>query len=74
MKKTLKISLISLLVLVSLVLTLAVGYVVYFVGSYSRIDDNIYLTVLDNKKDKVSLDTEYTIITYNIGFGAYTPE
>lgn len=74
MKKTLKISLISLLVLVSLVLTLSVGYIVYFVGSYSRLDDNIYLTVLDNKKDKVSLDTAYTIITYNIGFGAYTPE
>ena len=50
MKKTLKISLISLSVLVSLVLTIAVGYVVYFVGSYQRLDDNIYLTVLDNKR------------------------
>ena len=73
MKKTIKISLISILVLISIILTLTVGYVIYFVGSYSRLDDYQNLIVRDNNNEKVSLDTEYKIITYNIGFGAYTP-
>ncbi len=63
-----------------LILTVA-GYVTYMILSYSRIPDRQYLdiqTVGDYSKlsEAPALDTSsyYEIMTYNIGFGAYTPE
>lgn len=74
MKKTLKIIGITLLAIV-LVLVLAVGaYVIYVVAEYDRIPDNQSLEISGGATARLEKGTEYTVITYNIGFGAYTPD
>ena len=70
-KRVLKILLIVLLALV-LVVT---GYVAYVTISYSRIYDNQTLEVNNpTQVTNVSRYTEYTIVTQNVGFGAYTAD
>ena len=76
MKKFLKAAGIVLLVLV---LALVV-YLLYLVLSYHRIEDNLALQVETSgesaQQEKKSLTTgeTYSALTYNIGFGAYTPD
>ena len=67
-----KIGLISLITLGALLL-IVISYVLYVIISYHRIDDNQVLEVKEcENTDRVKLDTQYTIITQNLGFGAYT--
>lgn len=63
---------ILLLVLLAIVLI----YLAYVIFSYKRLPDNMELSVTqDADRAKVlSAGEEYTIATYNIGFGAYTPD
>ena len=54
-------------------------YVIYLFTTYHRIADNLPLTVEQPAKkgtdvDVLAVGTEYTALTYNIGFGAYTPD
>lgn len=54
-------------------------YVIYLFTTYHRISDNLPLTVEQPAKkgtdvDALAIGTEYTALTYNIGFGAYTPD
>ena len=54
-------------------------YVIYLFATYHRIADNLPLTVEQPAKkgtdvDALAVGTEYTALTYNIGFGAYTPD
>lgn len=52
-----------------------IGYVLYFILSYSRIPDNITLDINgDAVESTVKTDVEYTVVTQNLGFGAYTPD
>lgn len=70
MKKRIIISCFSMLgVLVIIVLS----YVIYISCQYYRIEDNkIYTDEIDNnKQETVVVGKEYSITTYNIGFGAY---
>ena len=63
------------LCIVCLLLLTAIGYVLYVVLSYERIPDNQPLTVSGQAaNDSAKTNTEYTAMTYNIGFGAYTPD
>lgn len=63
------------LILIALVLVIAIVYVAYVFISYDRIDDNTELTPEGTaKSDAVKVGTEYTAVTYNVGFGAYTPD
>ena len=55
-------------------------YIAYLFLSYERIDDMQAITV-EAPKEKVAtaekalrVNVEYSAVTYNIGFGAYTPE
>lgn len=83
MKKTFlkKLFLIVGILLGALILVAGV-YVAYVFISYHRIPDMQELTVqkpkneqdADLETERVLLDTEYEIITYNIGFGAYSPD
>ena len=58
-----------------LALLLAVGgYVGYVLLDYERIEDNLALTVKGAPTDALSVGVSYTALTYNIGFGAYTPD
>ena len=67
MKKALKIAGIVLLALVILVL----GYVAYVFLDYHRIEDNLPLTAEGTAASSVQTDVPYTVVSYNIGFGAY---
>ncbi|MGN0039114.1 MAG: endonuclease [Coriobacteriales bacterium] len=60
-------------VLLALLLAVA-GYVVYMLATYNRIPDNQQLAVENNQQAVLKAGEEYTALSYNIGFGAYTPE
>ncbi len=74
MKKVLKVGGITLLSLLGALILIVLGYLIYVVSEYDRIEDGRLLTI--DKRDAVAAQTgqEYTIVTYNIGFGAYSPE
>lgn len=62
------------------VLALVVAvYFAYVVLSYKRLPDNLELTVTTSRggestQSPAQVGQEYGIVTYNIGFGAYTPQ
>ena len=67
--------LVNVLVIVAIVAVVVVGgYVGYLQASYSRIIDNQALSVENNVAKFVEPGQSYSIMTYNIGFGAYSPE
>ncbi len=75
MKKAVKITAIVLASIIGLFILIVAGYVIYVAAQYYRIDDNTALEVSGTAEyDKVSLDTKYSVMTYNLGFGAYSPE
>ena len=53
---------------------IAGGYVAYVFLSYSRIEDNQSIGTEGNAQTAAKPDEEYTIVTYNAGFGAYTAD
>ena len=69
MKKVLKITGIVLLA----VLLVVGAYAAYVFGTYSRIEDNRQLTVTHGSSgvETAGTDTEYKVLSWNIGFGAY---
>ena len=64
---------IPLFLLVAAVVVVA-GYFAYVFLTYSRIEDNQPLEVKGNAEEAAEVGTEYTIVSYNVGFGAYTPD
>lgn len=61
--------------IILLVLVVVVGaYVIYVVASYYRLEDNLSLSVSGKPGTEAAADTEYTITSYNIGFGAYSDD
>ena len=76
-------------VLAVILLALA-GYIIYLYASYHRIEDNLQLQVettrgtaneatneTNNETTEANILTtgkKYSALTYNIGFGAYTPD
>lgn len=72
MAKWVKITAFTLLSIVAFVVLVLGSYVIYLSVQYYRIEDNQPLTIDRNSETKVALNTNYTISTYNIGFGAYT--
>ena len=63
-----------LLALFIIVLLAVGGYVAYVFLTYSRIEDNVELTVEGNSREPAQTGKEYTAVSYNIGFGAYTAD
>lgn len=74
MKKTLKITAITLAVLLGVLLLTVGGYVLYVVFQYDRIEDNLPLAVNGSAEETVPAGKELKIVTYNIGFGAYAQD
>lgn len=68
--KALKYMLLALMV----ILLVVIFYVSYLFISYKRIPDNQNLEIENNRKEIVSSGQEYTILTSNIGFGAYSQD
>ncbi|MBE5962862.1 MAG: endonuclease/exonuclease/phosphatase family protein [Lachnospiraceae bacterium] len=59
------------------VVVTVIGYLAYLMLSYSRIEDNQTIDITqsgEKVKESVSTETEYSIMTYNIGFGAYSDD
>ncbi len=54
------------------------AYFLYIILDYHRLEDRLELEIKkpveEKKAEAVQTEKEYTIITYNIGFGAYTPD
>ena len=57
-----------------LALLAAAVYIIYVFATYSRIEDNQPLEVKDGNSQEMTTGREYTAISYNIGFGAYTAD
>ncbi|HKM29467.1 MAG TPA: endonuclease/exonuclease/phosphatase family protein [Bacilli bacterium] len=76
MRKTLKIVGYTLLSVFSAIILFVIGYVVKLSVEFYRIEDELDLTaeISNNLLNEVNVDTEYTIVTMNIGFGAYTKD
>ncbi|MCR5652909.1 MAG: endonuclease/exonuclease/phosphatase family protein [Ruminococcus sp.] len=73
-KKRHRVLRVILTVFIMILLTVIV-YVAYVFLSYSRIEDNQKLNVEGKAaSDAVQVEKTYTALTYNIGFGAYTPD
>lgn len=73
-KKAVKITAITLASVIGAFLLIIIGYVVYVAAQYYRIEDRLALEVKNGREEVVSLNGEYTLISYNLGFGAYSPE
>lgn len=72
--KLMKIFAITILALIATMILLIGGYVIYVIAQYYRIEDNHKLNVSGSISEQVKLDTSYTVLSYNLGFGAYSPE
>lgn len=74
MNKALKI----VLGIVLALLLVVAGYLAYLLISYHRLPDNVELDInsgaYETKLKPVQTGEEYSVITYNLGFGAYTPD
>ena len=74
-KKAWKITAFVLLGLIAAVILAALSYVLYVVIEYDRIEDNLVLSVENPIEGKyLEIGKSYTAVTYNIGFGAYSPD
>ena len=75
MAKALKVLLKVILCIVLIVVLVVGGYFAYVFLSYSRIEDNLTLEPGGTASaTTVSTGTSYTIVTSNIGFGAYSQD
>ncbi len=63
-----------IITIIIVLLLIALGYVAYVFIAYKRIPDNQELEVSDGTSTPVSTDTEYKMVSYNTGFGAYEPD
>ena len=53
---------------------IVIGYLAYVFIAYNRLSDNLSLDVRGNVSDSVRTGTKYTVLSFNIGFGAYEPD
>ncbi len=60
--------------IVLFVVALVICYLIYFFITYYRIEDNQVITIHNPVTKVAQANTKYTIITYNIGFGAYSSD
>lgn len=71
MKKALRV----ILLLIALLLVAALLYVAYVFLTYDRIEDNLALTAEGTAaSSQAEVGKSYTIVTQNVGFGAYTAD
>ncbi len=69
-----KIILISICAIVCALLLTVVSYLLYVVCSYYRVEDELALPVEGNVVDVAPISQTLSLVTYNIGFGAYSDD
>ncbi len=62
------------LIVLSMIFIIVGIYVAYVFLTYERIEDNLVLEVEGDADETATAGKEYTIVSYNIGFGAYTAD
>ena len=77
MKKNIKKILKVLGIFLLIILVALIAYLIYLFASYHRIPDNQALKIEKTSDGTAAADTlttekEYSALTYNVGFGAYT--
>lgn len=65
---------ISIIVLLAVLIAIPAVYVIYLQLQYHRIADHTQLEIKNSSNKIMEHDKTYTAMTYNIGFGAYSPE
>ncbi len=55
-------------------LLIPIFYLLYVVGSYYRVEDNISLEISGDAAEITPVDVPLSLVTYNIGFGAYSSD
>ena len=73
-RSKLKTVLLSILIPIALILVLLIGYFLYLILSYHRVGDQPELEIINQKTAKPEAGTEYKLLSYNVGFCAYTPD
>lgn len=73
-KRNVLIVVLSVAIAVVLLLWVVIGYLLYVVCGYYRLPDVMALSVEKNQTGLAATNTEYSIMTYNVGFGAYGPD
>ncbi len=67
--------LVSVLCAVGAILLAIIVYLAYVLFSYSRIEDNLVLEINNQGiEESIKSDIVYTVVTQNIGFGAYSKD
>ena len=66
MRKFMSITACVVLALIALILVVLIAYVMYVGLSYERIPDNTVVEIENNQTERVTLGTEYSIVTYNV--------
>lgn len=64
-------------IIIGILAIVLLAYLIYLYASYHRIEDNLPLEVESRAEQtdaKLTTGKEYSALTYNIGFGAYTPD
>lgn len=56
-----------LIILISLI----IGYFIYGYTAYYRLEDNLPLSVTSHTNQSLNTGKDYTISSFNIGYGAY---
>ncbi len=74
MSKFLKTSLTIILTIVLFLIFVVGGYVLYLCLDYYRIPDHQVIEIENNTQATLSLGNEYSISSFNIGFGAYSQD
>ena len=70
MKKLLK----AILIILAVAVLIVGGYFAYCFIDYYRLEDNIELEVKNPVSAEAAVGEEYTIISHNVGFGAYSDD
>ena len=60
--------------IVLLLAAVILGYVLYMQAQYYRIEDFMKVETKNQTQERAKPDTPYRIMTYNIGFGAYSAD
>ena len=73
-KRVIKIIAIVLACIIAFSVLLVGAYVAYVCLQYYRIEDGQALEIAKSANDNVRTGESYTLVSYNTGFGAYSPE
>ena len=64
----------TLCIVITAIILAVMSYLIYIVLSYHRVADNLTLEIKGNANSNAPVNAELSLLTYNIGFGAYSAD